>query len=52
MLHRFREHLVLLVPDAGTPMQLWHQLGLRLLQAAAQHTGKQVMVAVPVLFVI
>ena len=52
MLHRFDGEPVLLVPGAGTPMQLWHEPGLRLPQAAAQHIGKQVMVAIPVLFVI
>src|SRR6516164_1613532 len=40
--------MMLFVPVAGSPMQdLWRR-GLPLLQVAAQHISKQVVVAVPV----
>ena len=47
MLHRFDGQPVLLKPPASATMQLRHQLRLRLQQVAAQHLGKQVVVAVP-----
>src|SRR2546423_12024983 len=46
------EALVLLVPPAGATMQGRDQRGGRLLQALAQGLGKQVMVAIPLPFVI
>src|SRR5437870_13678399 len=47
MLHRFVRQIVLLIPGTGTPMQDGWQRRLYLLQVAAQHLGKQVVVAVP-----
>ena len=46
------EALVLLVPPAGATMQGRDQRGGRLLQALAQDLDKQVMVAIPLPFVI
>jgi hypothetical protein len=47
MLHRFRNHTLLLEPARRTPMQLGHTLGVLLAQPVPQQVGEQVMVAVP-----
>src|SRR5437588_8598828 len=52
MWHCLGEALVLLVPPTGATMQGRDQRGGRLLQALAQDLDKQVMVAIPLPFVI
>ena len=51
-MHRFGRQVVPLVPVTGTKMQDGWQRRLYLLQVAAQHLGKQVVVAVPVPLVV
>src|SRR6266704_3058148 len=43
---------MLLIPPAGTAMEFWYRVRLYLLQAAAQHLGKQLVVAIPPPFII
>src|SRR2546421_1189657 len=52
MWHCLCEALVLLVPPAGATVQGGDQRGGRLLQALTQDLDKQVMVAIPLPFVI
>src|SRR5437764_7395293 len=47
MLYRFGGGPVLLVPGAGTAMQVGYPARFCLLQVAGEHLGKQVVVAVP-----
>src|SRR5207249_1765901 len=47
VLYGFSKQLVLLVPGAGPTMQFSHERGLSLLEAALEHLGKQVVIAVP-----
>src|SRR5258708_8065975 len=52
MVHCFDDQSILRVPGAGPAMQCWDERGLDLLEAAAQHLDKQVVVAVPAPLVI
>src|SRR5262249_24264954 len=47
VMHRFNEEFLLLVPGAGTTMQVRQEFRLGLEQAASEHLGKQVMIAIP-----
>ena len=46
------EQLVLLVPTTGPAVEFRNYRRLLLLQTAAQHLGKQVVVAVPLPFIV
>ena len=52
MLHGFSNKAMLFVPDTGTTVKFWHQLGFGLCQTMGEHFGKQVVVAVPLPLVI
>src|SRR5215467_8716206 len=52
MSHCLGEHVVLLVPAAGTTVEFGHFCWLRLLQAVLQHLGKQMVIAIPLPLVV
>ena len=52
VLYRFGEPSLLLIPAAGSQVEVGHQRLISLLQARAQGLGKQVVIAIPVPLVI
>ena len=52
VLHRFSDQSMQLIPRAGSTVELSHDRRLCPLQAVAQHFSKQVMIAIPLAFVV
>jgi hypothetical protein len=52
MLDRFGEELVLLVPGIGTTVEFRYERRLHLLQVATQDVGEEMVIAVPLPFIV